>query len=92
MICHHKNTIVYDSRPPDAINSRGEAMFKPLAFDCFVVRRRRCADCDYRWITYEVSKQEVNRLLKMAGDRKTIEQGIIQQIIDGLSAQTSGAQ
>jgi len=64
MECKHYKTTVTDSRPihSDMPNySYGQREYHAGKAGALILRRRRCLDCRYSFITYELTKEEFDK-------------------------------
>jgi transcriptional regulator NrdR family protein len=86
MTCEHKNTSVKDSRLPDYRDSKGMRMFRPLPFRCLVIRTRKCIDCGENFKTYELLKDEIDRLQDAALSREDIERQVLEELAEAIRA------
>ena len=63
MSCNHANNQVYESRVSNYIRFPARAKVHVICKR----RRRRCKNCGYRWTTYEVDDDFIERFTRPAG-------------------------
>ena len=64
MSCNHANNHVYESRVSNYIRFPSRAKVQVICKR----RRRVCKDCGYRWTTYEVDDDFIERFTRPAGE------------------------
>ena len=76
MTCEHKRTGVTDSRPGSELYKAGRA------YGSVQTRRRECLDCGERFTTYEIRKEDLERLANGTPElRASIAKELLRDVI-----------